>query len=78
MIRALLKFFLVGLLTIVAVSLALTVLGGMLSIAAGLASFLLFKVAPILLLGWIAVKIFDKLRNRNSLSAADRRWLEGD
>ena len=78
MIRALLKFFLVGLLTIMAVSLALTVLGGMLSIAAGLASFLLFKVAPILLLGWIAVKIFDKLRNRNSLSAADRRWLEGD
>ncbi len=78
MIRALLKFFLVGLLTIVAVSLALAVLGGMLSIAAGLASFLLFKVAPILLLGWIAVKIFDKLRNRNSLSAADRHWLEGD
>ena len=78
MIRALLTFFLVGLATIIVVGLGFTLLGGALSVAAELASFLLFRVAPVLLVGWIAVKIFDKLRNRGSISAADRRWLDGE
>ena len=45
--------------------------------ALGLAGFLLFKVAPILLVGWIVMKVIDR-RRQGSLSAEDRRWLEGD
>jgi hypothetical protein len=44
----------------------------------GLASFLLFKVAPILLVGWIVVKLVQKSSGGGSLSEADRKWLEGD
>ena len=44
----------------------------------GLATFLLFKVAPILLVGWVVVKVFEKSRGGGALSDADRRWLEGD
>ena len=43
-----------------------------------LTSCLLFKVAPILLVGWIVVKVIEKSRGRDSLSGADRKWLEGE
>jgi hypothetical protein len=39
--------------------------------------FLLFKVAPILLVGWLVLKVIDRGSKPDELSAADREWLEG-
>jgi uncharacterized membrane protein YvlD (DUF360 family) len=76
MIGTLLTFFAVGLVTLVVAGIALSIVGTVLSLGLGLAGFLLFKVAPILLIGWVVLKVIDKRRG-GSLSAADRRWLEG-
>jgi hypothetical protein len=78
MIGSLLTFFAAGLATIVVAGLVLGVVGVVFSLTFGLATFLLFKVAPILLVGWVVVKIFEKSRGGGSLSEADRRWLEGE
>ena len=78
MIGSLLTFFAVGLITLVVAGVVLGIVGAVFSLTIGLASFLLFKVAPILLVGWIVVKVFEKTRGGGSLSEADRRWLEGD
>lgn len=78
MIGTLLTFFAVGLVTLVVAGIALTILGTVLSIGVGLASFLLFKIAPLLLVGWVVMKVIEKKRGGGSLSAADRRWLEGE
>ena len=78
MIGSLLTFFAVGLITIVVAVIALGIVGAVFSLTIGLTSFLLFKVAPILLIGWIVVKVFEKSRGGGSLSEADRRWLDGD
>jgi len=76
MIGTLLTFFAVGLITLLVVGLVLSVVGAIFSLTFGLAAFLLFKVAPILLVGWIVLKLIDRKRGR--LSAADRQWLEGE
>ncbi len=78
MIGTLLTFFAVGLATLIVAGIVLSILGTVLSIGFGLATFLMFKVAPILLVGWVVLKVIDKRSNSGSLSAADRRWLEGD
>lgn len=78
MIGTLLTFFAVGLVTLIVAGIALSILGTVLSLGFGLATFLLFKVAPILFVGWVVLKVIDKRSGANSLSAADRRWLEGD
>lgn len=77
MIATLLTFFAVGLATLIVAGIVLSILGTVLSIGFGLATFLLFKVAPYVLLGWVVLKVIDK-RSGSSLSSADRRWLEGD
>lgn len=77
MIGTLLTFFAVGLLTLVVAGVVLTIVGTVLSLGLGLAAFLLFKVAPILLVGWLVLKVVEK-RRRSSLTASDRRWLEGE
>ncbi len=78
MIGTLLTFFAVGIITLVVAGVVLSVVGTIFSIGLGLASFLLFKVGPILLIGWVVVKVLDRRKGRDSLSAADRRWLEGE
>ena len=77
MIGTLLTFFAVGLVTLVVAGVALAVLGTMLSLGLGLAAFLLFKVAPILLVGWIVLKVVERKRG-GSISAADQRWLNSE
>jgi hypothetical protein len=57
MIGSLLTFFAVGLATIMVAGLVLGVVGVVFSLTLGLAAFLLFKVAPILLVGWVVVKL---------------------
>ena len=78
MIGTLLTFLAVGLATLIVAGIVLSVLGTVLSIGFGLAGFLLFKVAPILLVGWVVLKVIDRRSGGGSLSASDRRWLEGD
>ena len=78
MIGALLTFFAVGLVTLIVAGVVLAILGTVFSLTLGLATFLLFKVAPILLVGWVVVKVFEKVKRGDALSAADRKWLEGD
>ena len=77
MIGSLLTFFLFGLVTLVVAGLVLAVVGTVFSLTLGLATFLLFKVAPILLIGWIIVKVIEKSRRKGEISEADRKWLEG-
>jgi predicted membrane channel-forming protein YqfA (hemolysin III family) len=78
MLGSLLTFFAVGLVTLLVAGVVLGVVGVVFSLTFGLATFLLFKVAPILLVGWIVVKLIEKSRSGDSISAADRRWLDGD
>lgn len=77
MLSTLLTFFFVGLVTLVVAGVALAIVGVVVSVALGLAAFLLFKVAPILFVGYIVLRLLDRRRARG-LSAADRRWLEGE
>lgn len=78
MIGALLTFFAVGLVTLVVAGVVLSIVGVVFSLTFGLATFLLFKVAPILLVGWVVVKLFERSRGSSALTEADRRWLEGE
>ena len=78
MIGTLLTFFAVGLATLIVAGIVLSILGTVLSIGFGLATFLMFKVAPVLLVGWVVLKVIDKRSDSGSLSASDRRWLEGE
>jgi len=77
-IVTLLTFFSVALMTLIVASVVLSIVGTLFSLTVSLVFFLLFKVAPVLLVGWVAVKIFEKMRGGSSLSAADRKWLEGE
>ena len=77
MLGSLLTFFAVGLITLLVAGVVLSIVGSVLGIAMGLVGFLFFKVAPILFVGWIVVKVLDS-RKRGVLSDSDRRWLEGE
>jgi len=74
MIGSILTLLALGIAGIAVVWVVLTVVG----VAVGLASTLLFKVAPILLVGWVVLKLIERKKDRNYLSDADRRWLEGE
>jgi ABC-type xylose transport system permease subunit len=78
MLGTLLTFFAVGLLTLIVAGIVLAVVGSMIGLVGSLAAFLLFKVAPIMLVGWVVVKLLDRKSSGRRLSSADRRWLEGE
>ncbi len=73
MLTSLLTLFVVGLVALVLVGVVLSVIGAIFGLAFGLAGFLLFKVAPVLLVGYVVVRLLAPKRKR--LSEADRRWL---
>tara|TARA_B100000446_G_scaffold135676_1_gene127894 strand:- start:876 stop:1109 length:234 start_codon:yes stop_codon:yes gene_type:complete len=77
MIGTLLTLLAVGLASMIVAGTVLWVVGIVFSITIGLASFLMFKVAPYLLLGWVVLKLIERRKGVN-LSAADRRYLEGE
>jgi predicted cobalt transporter CbtA len=74
MISSLLIFLLVGLIALVAISIVLSIVGAVFGLFFGLAGFLLFKVAPVVLLGYLIVRFLAPRRGR--LTAADREWIE--
>ena len=78
MLGSLITFFLVVLIALVVAGIVLAVVGTVFSLTLGLAGFLLFKVAPILLIGWVVMKLIEKKRGRGEFSEADRKWLEGE
>ena len=72
----LLTFLAVGLVTLIAAGVVLTIVGTIFSLTFGLASFLLFKVAPIMFVGWVVLKLIDRASGRRRLSVEDRKWLD--
>lgn len=74
MLSSLLTFFVVGLIALVGITVVLALVGVVFGLALGLAKFLLFTVAPIALLGYVALRFFTPRQRR--LTKADRDWLE--
>jgi hypothetical protein len=70
MISSLLTLFIVGLVSIILLGIVLSLLGTLL----GLAFFLLFKVAPILLIGYLVIRFLSP--KKKTMSAEDEEWLE--
>lgn len=77
MLSALLTLLVLGIAGIVAIGVVMTLLGVVFSVAMGLAGVLLFKVAPLLLVGWLVLKVVERGRRPKALSDADRKWLDG-
>ena len=76
MLGSLLTLFAVGLGTLIVLGLVLSVVGTVFSLAIGTMGFLLLKVAPIMFVGWVVLKLLDRKKDKE-LSSADRQWLEG-
>jgi hypothetical protein len=76
MLGSLLTLLIVGFLGLVAISVVLSIVGALLSVTFGIVGFLLFKLAPILLVGWVVLKLVERSRGRRRISAADQRWLD--
>ena len=74
MISSILTYLVVGLIAVVGISIALAVVGAVFGLALGLAKFLLFTVGPILLIGYVVVRLLAPRSRR--LSEAERDWLE--
>lgn len=74
MIASILSYLVIGLIVLVGVTLGLAVLGAVFGLALGLAKFLLFTVGPILLVGYVVMRVLAPRSKR--LSKAEREWLE--
>jgi hypothetical protein len=72
MLSSLLTLFVLGIAGIVVLSVVFAVIG----LALGVVGFLLFKVVPVLLVGYVALKLINRARGRKQISAADQRWLD--
>jgi hypothetical protein len=78
MLSSLLILLVMGVAGVIAIGMVMAVFGFVLSAVFGLVGFLLFKVAPILLIGWVVMKLVGRSRARHRISAADQRWLDGE
>lgn len=74
MISSILTYLIVGIIAVVGLSIALAIVGLVFGLALGLAKFLLFTVGPILLVGYVVVRLLAPRSRR--LSRAEREWLE--
>jgi hypothetical protein len=70
MLSSLLTLFIVGFVALLGIGIVLALLGAMV----GLAFTLIFKVAPILLVGYFVIRLLAP--KPKQLSAEDRKWLE--
>jgi hypothetical protein len=70
MLASLLKLFIVGIVALVGIGVALALVGAMV----GLAFTLVFKVAPLLLVGYLILRFV--VPKPKQISSADRQWLE--
>ena len=74
MLSALLTFLVMGVLAIAVVGVAFTIISSVLGLAIGLGFFLLFKVLPLMLVGYVVMRMLAP--KPKQLSEADRKWLE--
>jgi len=74
MLTTLLTFLLLGVVAIAVIGVVLAVVGTVLGLAMGLAGFLLFKVLPLVAIGYVVIRLLAPKQKR--LSDADRKWLE--
>ncbi|MEX0912191.1 MAG: hypothetical protein WD737_11545 [Gemmatimonadota bacterium] len=77
MLGTLLTLLIAGFVGLIALSVVLAIVGAVLSVTFGVVGFLLFKVAPLLLVGWVVLKLVERARGNRQISAADQRWLDG-
>jgi uncharacterized membrane protein YccC len=79
MLGTLITLLIAGFVGLIALSVVLAIVGALLSVTFGIVGFLLFKVAPLLLVGWVVLKLVERARGgRRQISAADQRWLDGN
>jgi hypothetical protein len=76
MLTTLIALFVLSILALIAIGIVLALFGAAVSIIMGIVGFLIFPVAPILLAGWLIMKLVRRSERRQRLSAADRRWLD--
>jgi hypothetical protein len=62
---------------VVAIGLVLGILGLVFGLALGLLA-LTIKLLPILLVGWVVVKLIQRAERPRALSASDQRWLDSN
>lgn len=74
MISSLLTLFVVGIAGLLAVGVVLAIVGTVFGLAFGLAGFLLFKVVPVVIVGYLLMRFLAPKRKK--ISAADRKWLQ--
>jgi hypothetical protein len=77
MLSALLALLVMGVVGVIAITVVFALLG-LVSMVFGGVAFLLFKVVPLLLIGWVVVKLVNRTRSPGRISAADQRWLDGE
>lgn len=78
MLSALITLFVLGIVGMVAAVVILALVGTAIGLAFG-ALGLAFKVIPVLLVGWVVVKLIQRGNGRGSyrrISAADQKWLD--
>lgn len=85
MLSALVALMVAGIVGIVVLAVVLTLFGVIFGLAFGLLGLVLtlaFKVLPIVLVGWLVVKLIQRSERTSlprpgpGLSATDRRWLD--
>ena len=78
MLSALVGLLVAGVVGIVVLVMLMAVLGLVLG-AVGMMLALAFKLVPLLLIGWVVVKLIQKSERgsyRTPIAASDRRWLD--
>lgn len=72
MVASLLKFLVAGIVAVAVLGVVLSVVG----MAIGLAAFLLFKVLPLIAIGYVVMRLVAPKQKYRELSAEDRKWLD--
>jgi hypothetical protein len=77
MLSALLTLLVLGVVGVVMVGVIFAILGLVISVTFGIVGFLLFKVAPVLLVGWVVLKLVERSRSSHrQIGRADQKWLD--
>jgi hypothetical protein len=80
MLSALIGIIVAGIIAVVALTVLLALVGVVFGLAFGLLGLVMtlaFKVLPIVLVGWLVVKLVQRgERPRSRISASDRAWLD--
>ena len=76
MLATVVTALLVGLITLLVLGVVLTIVGFVFSAVLGLASFVLFKVVPVVLLGYLVIRFLTPKEKR--IERMERKLLEGD